>query len=52
MPTQFLDIHTLVDGNLSTERGLLSMAFDPNFAKNGLFYVYFTDNGTAAAIRR
>jgi len=36
LPTPFLDIHTLVDGNLSTERGLLSMAFDPNFAKNGL----------------
>jgi glucose/arabinose dehydrogenase len=49
LPTPFLDIHTLVDGNLSTERGLLSMAFDPNFAKNGLFYVYFTDNGTAGA---
>jgi glucose/arabinose dehydrogenase len=45
--TQFLDIHTLVatDG----ERGLLSMAFDPNYASNGLFYVFFNDNGTAGA---
>jgi glucose/arabinose dehydrogenase len=45
--TQFLDIHTMVatDG----ERGLLSMAFDPNYATNGLFYVFFNDNGTGGA---
>jgi glucose/arabinose dehydrogenase len=47
--SEFLDIHTLVDANLATERGLLSMAFDPNYATNGLFYVFFTDNGTAGA---
>ena len=43
-PTQFLDIHTLTtpDG----ERGLLSMAFDPNYASNGLFYVFYTGDGT------
>jgi glucose/arabinose dehydrogenase len=37
---QFLDIHiqTTTDG----ERGLLSMAFDPNYASNGLFYVFYT----------
>ena len=36
----FLDIH----GRVSTdgERGLLSMAFDPRYAKNKLFYVYYT----------
>src|SRR4051812_29185795 len=45
--SQFLDIHDLVD--TSVERGLLSMAFDPNYASNGLFYVFFTDNGTAGA---
>jgi glucose/arabinose dehydrogenase len=44
-PTPFLDIHDTVqtDG----ERGLLSMAFDPNFATNGLFYVFYVDNGAA-----
>ena len=26
------------------ERGLLSMAFAPDYASSGLFYVYFTDN--------
>jgi glucose/arabinose dehydrogenase len=42
--TQFLDISALttIDG----ERGLLSMAFDPNYATNGLFYVFYTGDGT------
>jgi glucose/arabinose dehydrogenase len=44
--TQFLDIHTLV--NTDGERGLLSMAFDPNYASNGLFYVYYTGDGVNA----
>jgi glucose/arabinose dehydrogenase len=41
--SQFLDIsaQTTTDG----ERGLLSMAFDPNYATNGLFYVFFTGAG-------
>ncbi len=42
--SEFLDIHdrTTEDG----ERGMLSMAFDPNYARNGLFYVFYT--GAAA----
>ena len=41
--SQFLDISTLTttDG----ERGLLSMAFDPDYASNGLFYVFYTGDG-------
>jgi glucose/arabinose dehydrogenase len=41
--TQLLDISamTTTDG----ERGLLSMAFDPNYASNGLFYVFYTGDG-------
>src|SRR5687768_9206624 len=37
----FLDIsdRVLAGG----ERGLLSVAFDPGYARNRLFYVYFTD---------
>ena len=40
LTTPFLDIsaRTLAGG----ERGLLSMAFDPQYASNGYFYVYFT----------
>jgi glucose/arabinose dehydrogenase len=45
--SQFLDIHTSVSTFM--ERGLLSMAFDPNYALNGLFYVFYVDNGTAGA---
>src|SRR5919198_624668 len=44
--SQFLDIHTLVDST-NGERGMLSMAFDPNYAANGLFYVFYTDSGAA-----
>ena len=38
----FLDIH----GGVTTdgERGLLSMAFDPHYAHNKLFYVYYTNS--------
>src|SRR5829696_201629 len=42
--SQFLDASALTttDG----ERGLLSMAFDPNYAANGLFYVFYAGDGT------
>ena len=36
----FLDIHTLVQSG--GEEGLLSMAFPPDYATSGLFYVYYT----------
>jgi glucose/arabinose dehydrogenase len=45
--TPFLDISALT--TTVGERGLLSMAFDPNYATNGLFYVFFNDNGSAGA---
>jgi glucose/arabinose dehydrogenase len=38
----FLDISGRV--NDSGERGLLSVAFDPNYATNRRFYVYYTNN--------
>jgi glucose/arabinose dehydrogenase len=43
----FLDIHTLVSG--ASEQGLLSMAFDPQYATNGRFYIFYTN--TAGNIR-
>lgn len=48
--TPFLDITTLVLSG--GERGLLSMAFHPDYATNGRFYVYYTrqtDGGIAVA---
>ena len=38
----------LTDG----ERGLLGLAFDPNFASNGFFYVYLINTSGDAEIRR
>ena len=37
--TPFLDLSSLV--TTSYERGLLSMAFAPDYATSGKFYVYF-----------
>lgn len=40
----FMDIQNIV--NFGGEQGLLSTAFHPDYANNGYFYVYFTnDNG-------
>ncbi|HEU5262511.1 MAG TPA: PQQ-dependent sugar dehydrogenase [Gemmatimonadales bacterium] len=41
LPTPFLDISSLI--SFSSERGLLSMAFHPNYANNGHFFVFYTD---------
>ncbi|CAG2157817.1 hypothetical protein LMG31506_06135 [Cupriavidus yeoncheonensis] len=50
LATPFLDIASLTttDG----ERGLLSMAFDPAYAANGRFYVYYTDTAGNITIAR
>jgi glucose/arabinose dehydrogenase len=42
-PTPFLDITSRV--STGGERGLLALAFHPRYDQNGLFYVYYTDNG-------
>jgi hypothetical protein len=46
----FLDISARV--GTTGEGGLLSMAFDPQFALNGFFYVYFTEPSGDIAIER
>ena len=45
-PTPFLDIHDrlILQGN---EQGLLGLAFDPDYATNGRFYVNYTAPGGA-----
>lgn len=42
LPTPFLNIQAQV-GSTHYEQGLLSLAFHPNYALNGYFYVYYTD---------
>jgi glucose/arabinose dehydrogenase len=45
--SEFLDISAL--RGTGGERGLLSMAFDPNYSSNGLFYVFYNGNGSVDA---
>ncbi len=40
-PTPFLDLRSAVDDS-GNEQGLLSLAFHPEHASNGYFYVYYT----------
>ncbi|HEX6178045.1 MAG TPA: PQQ-dependent sugar dehydrogenase [Thermoanaerobaculia bacterium] len=52
---EFLDIRSLVfcgSGGDCGERGLLSVAFHPRYAENGLFYVYYTDREGDIVIER
>ncbi|HXC25146.1 MAG TPA: PQQ-dependent sugar dehydrogenase, partial [Gemmatimonadaceae bacterium] len=51
LPTPFLDISSLVSV-ADEEEGLLSVAFDPNYASNRYFYVYFTDLNSNIQIDR
>ncbi len=50
LTTPFLDIRTLV--TYGGERGLLGLAFHPNYKVNGWFYVYYTDLGGNIRILR
>lgn len=48
--TPFLDIDPIV--NSGGERGLLGLAFHPDYATNGYFYVYYTDTSNDTQISR
>src|SRR5919198_1443287 len=50
LSTPFLDIHSLV--STDSERGLLSMAFDPRYRTNRRFYVYYTNRSGTIVIAR
>jgi hypothetical protein len=51
LPTPFLSIGDRVsDGG--GEQGLLSVAFSPNYATNGQFYVYYTNNSGDNVVAR
>ncbi|NOT32877.1 MAG: glucose dehydrogenase [Candidatus Eisenbacteria bacterium] len=41
LPASFLDVSDLVSN--ASEQGLLGLAFDPNYATNRRFFVYYTD---------
>jgi glucose/arabinose dehydrogenase len=46
----FLDLRSKVTGPF-VGRGLLGMAFDPNYASNGFFYVFYTRKAASAGPR-
>ncbi|MDQ1816593.1 PQQ-dependent sugar dehydrogenase [Massilia sp. CCM 9210] len=48
--TPFLDIRNRVAA--TGEGGLLSMAFDPQYASNGWFFIYYTDAGNNIVVER
>jgi len=50
LPNPFLDISAKITAG--GERGLLSMAFHPNYAQNGWFYVDYTDTGGDTRVER
>ena len=51
LPTPFLDIAGEV-GSLHTEQGLLGLAFHPDYARSGLFFVNYTDRNGDTVIAR
>lgn len=50
LPTPFLDIGAKASSG--GERGLLGLAFHPNYSSNGYFYVNYTDNGGNTVVAR
>ena len=49
--TNFLDIDSRV-GSIGNEQGLLGLAFHPNYATNGYFFVYYTNNSGDTVVSR
>ena len=51
LPTPFLSITVAGGTSENDERGLLGLAFDPDYASNGQFYVYYTGTSTNVLAR-
>ena len=50
LPAPFVDLRSRV--NSLAERGLLSITFDPAYAANGWFYVYYTNANSDLVVER
>ena len=48
--TAFLDIHLLI--STGSERGLLGMAFDPDYATNKRFFIFYTNSSGDLVVAR
>ena len=51
LATPFLTVTVAGGTSESDERGLLGLAFDPGYTKNGQFYIYYTGTGTNGLAR-
>ncbi len=52
LPTAYLDVRSKITTPTGGEQGLLGMAFHPDFAQNGFFYIKYTDlNGNTEVER-
>ena len=51
LTTPFMTITVAGGTSTSDERGLLGLAFDPDYAANGQFYVYYTGTNTNVLAR-
>lgn len=56
LPQPFLNVTDLLTWDVNaggyTERGLLGLAFHPNYAENGFFYINYTDRDGATVVAR
>lgn len=56
LPTPFLDVSSIslspADGSGNNERGLLSVAFHPQYESNGFFYINYTNNSGNTVVAR
>ncbi|MCA9291260.1 MAG: PQQ-dependent sugar dehydrogenase [Phycisphaerales bacterium] len=52
LPTNFLNVSVTGGTSLNDERGLLGLAFHPDYETNGFFYINYTGSGGATTIRR
>jgi len=56
LDTPFLDVSNLISreatGGGYTERGLLGLAFHPNYAENGVFFIDYTDQNGSVVLAR
>jgi glucose/arabinose dehydrogenase len=50
LDTPFIDVRRLI--TIGQEQGLLSIAFSPDYASNGEFYLFYTDQAGSSAIAR
>jgi glucose/arabinose dehydrogenase len=51
LPTAFLDVSSLVSRG-GSEQGLLGLAFHPNYAQNGWFFINYTDTAGDTVVAR